>query len=55
MILRQIKVKKDTYEDLLSLRTSKTDTVDSLVRKCIEARKRELAAAAAATHHQDEE
>ena len=36
-LVKQIKIKDDTYDQLTSLSTNKNDTFDSIIKKCIEA------------------
>lgn len=39
-LVKQIKIKDETYDDLIELSTNKNDTFDSIIRKCIEAYKK---------------
>lgn len=39
-LVKQIKIKDETYEELIALSTNKNDTFDSIIKKCIEAYKK---------------
>jgi predicted CopG family antitoxin len=41
-LVKQIKIRDDTYEALVELSTSKKDTFDSIIKKCIEAYRKTL-------------
>jgi predicted CopG family antitoxin len=39
-LAKQIKIRDETYDELVALSTNKNDTFDSIIKKCIESYKK---------------